>query len=109
MPSSNLKSYNDEKKIHMEMLLDQSTGIKYYPNCCNSTDFTCYIRMDPHHCSKKGYYNSLDTISATFIGLVNVVFRFIKNRNFGVILFFTISFHGAFQENGGPIFFVLLL
>jgi hypothetical protein len=34
--------------------------------------------MDSYHYSKKDYYDSLDTISATFIGLVNVYLRCIK-------------------------------
>jgi hypothetical protein len=34
--------------------------------------FACYLRMDLTIVQKKDYYNSLDTISATFIGLVNV-------------------------------------
>jgi hypothetical protein len=41
------------------------------------------------HYSKKDYYNSLDTISATFIGLVNVgISALLKIGFFGVILFF---------------------
>jgi sterol desaturase/sphingolipid hydroxylase (fatty acid hydroxylase superfamily) len=42
-----------------------------------------------YHYSKKKYYNSLNTISATFIGLVNVgISALLKIGIFGIILFF---------------------
>jgi hypothetical protein len=51
---------------------------------------------------KKDYYNSLDTISATFIGLVNVgISALLKIGFFGL-------FRGASQANGGHTFFALL-
>jgi hypothetical protein len=61
---------------------------------------TCYNGMDSYHYSKKDY-DSLDTISATFIGLVNGYLRCIKNRNFGIILFFYNVVPWVSQENGG--------
>jgi hypothetical protein len=46
---------------------------EHYSTCCNSPNSTCYNGMDSYHYSKKDYDDSLDTISATFIGLVNVL------------------------------------
>jgi hypothetical protein len=60
-----------ENPLTMEMLLDQLAGLNIIQLACNSPNSTCYNGMDYHY-SKKDYYDSLDTISATFIGLVNV-------------------------------------
>jgi hypothetical protein len=58
-----------ENPLTMEMLLDQLAGLNIIQLAAisNSTN-----GMDSYHYSKKDYYDSLDTISATFIGLVNV-------------------------------------
>jgi hypothetical protein len=55
----------------MEMLLDQLAGLNII-QLAAIPNSTCYNGMDSYHYSKKDYYDSLDTISATFIGLVNV-------------------------------------
>jgi hypothetical protein len=54
-------------------------------------------------------YNSLDTISATFIGLVNVGISALLKIGFWIyIIFFIMLSRGASQANGGHTFFALL-
>jgi hypothetical protein len=49
--------------------------------------------MDSYHYSKKDYYDSLDTISATFIGLVNVaISAVLKIGILELYCFFIMSF-----------------
>jgi hypothetical protein len=55
----------------MEMLLDQLAGLNIIQLAAISNS-TCYNGMDSYHYSKKRLHDSLDTISATFIGLINV-------------------------------------
>jgi hypothetical protein len=108
MPSSILKVTNERKSSQWGNAIESiNLRIKYYQIAAIPLILLVILEWILTIVQKKGYYNSLDTISATFMGLKCEYLSFVKNRILESYYF--LQFHGAFQENGGPIFFVLLL
>ena len=78
-----------ENPLTMEMLLDQLIGLDIIQYAAIPLILLVILEWILTIVQKKDYYNSLDTLSATFIGLVNVgISAFLKIGIFGVILFF---------------------
>jgi hypothetical protein len=81
-----------ENPLTMEMLLDQLAGLNII-QLAATPNSTCYNGMDSTIIQKKDYYDSLDTISATFIGLVNVaISAVLKIGILELYCFFIMSF-----------------
>jgi len=73
----------------MEMLLDQLVGLDIIQYAAIPAILLFVLEWVFTIVQKKEYYNRLDTISATFIGLVNVsISALLKIGIFGIILFF---------------------
>jgi sterol desaturase/sphingolipid hydroxylase (fatty acid hydroxylase superfamily) len=78
-----------ENPITVEMLLDQIIGLNFIQIAAIPLILLVVLEWVFTIIQKKDYYNSLDTLSATFIGLVNVgLSALLKIGIFGVILFF---------------------
>ena len=78
-----------ENPLSMEMLLDQVIGLNIIQIAAIPMIFLVILEWILTIVQKKDYYNSLDTISATFIGIVNVaISALLKIGIFGIILFF---------------------
>jgi sterol desaturase/sphingolipid hydroxylase (fatty acid hydroxylase superfamily) len=79
----------NEKTLNMEMLLDQLVGLDIIQYAAIPAILLVVLEWVFTIVQKKEYYNRLDTISATFIGLVNVgISALLKIGIFGIILFF---------------------
>jgi sterol desaturase/sphingolipid hydroxylase (fatty acid hydroxylase superfamily) len=78
-----------ENPLSMEMLLDQVIGLNIIQIAAIPMILLVILEWILTIVQKKDYYNSLDTISATFIGIVNVaISALLKIGIFGIILFF---------------------
>jgi sterol desaturase/sphingolipid hydroxylase (fatty acid hydroxylase superfamily) len=78
-----------ENPLTMEMLLDQLTGLNIIQIAAIPLILLVIMEWVLTIVQKKDYYNSLDTVSATFIGLVNVgISALLKIGIFGTMLFF---------------------
>ena len=81
--------YIKENQLTMEMLLDQLAGLNIIQIAAIPMIVLVIAEWILTIIQKKEYYNSLDTLSATFIGLVNVgISALLKLVIFGVMLFF---------------------
>jgi sterol desaturase/sphingolipid hydroxylase (fatty acid hydroxylase superfamily) len=79
----------NENTLTMEMLLDQLVGLDLIQFAAIPMILLVLLEWVLTIVQKKEYYNRLDTISATFIGLVNVgISALLKIGIFGIILFF---------------------
>ena len=78
-----------ENPLTMDLLLDQLIGLDIIQFAAIPLIILVILEWVLTLVQKKDYYNSLDTASATFIGLVNVgISAVLKIGIFGVILFF---------------------
>jgi sterol desaturase/sphingolipid hydroxylase (fatty acid hydroxylase superfamily) len=78
-----------ESPLTIEMLLDQLIGLDIIQFAAIPMILLVILEWVLTIVQKKEYYNSLDTISATFIGVVNVgISALLKIGIFGIILFF---------------------
>lgn len=78
-----------ESPLTIEMLLDQLIGLEIIQYAAIPMILLVILEWVLTIIQKKEYYNSLDTISATFIGVVNVgISALLKIGIFGIILFF---------------------
>jgi sterol desaturase/sphingolipid hydroxylase (fatty acid hydroxylase superfamily) len=78
-----------ENPLTMEMLLDQLTGLDIIQYAAIPMILLVILEWVLTIVQKKDYYNSLDTVSATFIGLVNVgISALLKIGIFATMLFF---------------------
>lgn len=78
-----------ENPLTMEMLLDQLIGLNFIQLAAIPMISLVLLEWIITIVQKKEYYDSLDTISATFIGLVNVgLSAVLKLGLYGIILFF---------------------
>lgn len=79
----------NENTLTMEMLLDRLIGLDIIQFAAIPMILLVILEWVLTIVQKKEYYNSLDTISATFIGIVNVgISALLKIGIFGIILFF---------------------
>jgi sterol desaturase/sphingolipid hydroxylase (fatty acid hydroxylase superfamily) len=79
----------NENTLTIEMLLDQLVGLDIIQYAAIPMILLVVLEWVLTIVQKKEYYNRLDTISATFIGLVNVgISALLKIGIFGIILFF---------------------
>ncbi|MEC5167150.1 sterol desaturase/sphingolipid hydroxylase (fatty acid hydroxylase superfamily) [Flavobacterium sp. PL11] len=75
--------------LTMDELLDQLVGLDIIKYAAIPLILLVIVEWILTFIQKKDYYNSLDTASATFIGLVNIgIAAVLKLAIFGVILFF---------------------
>jgi sterol desaturase/sphingolipid hydroxylase (fatty acid hydroxylase superfamily) len=78
-----------ENPLTMEMLLDQLIGLDIIQYAAIPMILLVILEWILTIVQKKDYYNSLDTISATFIGIVNVgISALLKIGIFATMLFF---------------------
>jgi sterol desaturase/sphingolipid hydroxylase (fatty acid hydroxylase superfamily) len=78
-----------ENPLTMEMLLDQLIGLDIIQYAAIPMILLVILEWILTIVQKKDYYNSLDTVSATFIGIVNVgISALLKIGIFGTMLFF---------------------
>jgi sterol desaturase/sphingolipid hydroxylase (fatty acid hydroxylase superfamily) len=78
-----------ESPLTIEMLLDQLVGLEIIQYAAIPMILLVILEWALTIIQKKEYYNRLDTISATFIGLVNIgISAVLKIGIFGIILFF---------------------
>jgi sterol desaturase/sphingolipid hydroxylase (fatty acid hydroxylase superfamily) len=78
-----------ENPLTMEMLLDQLIGLNIIELAAIPMILLVVLEWILTIVQKKDYYNSLDTVSATFIGLVNVgISALLKIGIFATMLFF---------------------
>ena len=78
-----------ENPLTMEMLLNQLAGLNIIQIAAIPMILLVVAEWILTIAQKKDYYNSLDTLSATFIGLVNVgISALLKIAIFAVMLFF---------------------
>jgi sterol desaturase/sphingolipid hydroxylase (fatty acid hydroxylase superfamily) len=78
-----------DNPLTMEMLLEQLVGLNIIQIAAIPLILLVALEWILTIVQKKEYYNSLDTLSATFIGLVNIgISAFLKIGIFGIILFF---------------------
>jgi sterol desaturase/sphingolipid hydroxylase (fatty acid hydroxylase superfamily) len=78
-----------ESPLTIEMLLDQIIDLNIIQIAAIPMILLVVVEWVLTIIQKKDYYNSLDTLSATFIGLVNVgISALLKIGIFGIILFF---------------------
>jgi sterol desaturase/sphingolipid hydroxylase (fatty acid hydroxylase superfamily) len=78
-----------ENPLTMEMLLDQLAGLNIIEIAAIPLILLVILEWVLTIIQKKDYYNSLDTVSATFIGLVNVgISALLKIGIFATMLFF---------------------
>jgi sterol desaturase/sphingolipid hydroxylase (fatty acid hydroxylase superfamily) len=78
-----------ENPLTMEMLLDQLIGLDIIQYAAIPMILLVVLEWILTIVQKKDYYNSLDTISATFIGIVNVgISALLKIGIFATMLFF---------------------
>jgi hypothetical protein len=76
-----------ENPLTMEMLLDQLAGLNIIQLAAIPLILLVITEWILTIIQKKDYYDSLDTISATFIGLVNVAISAVLKRNFELYCF----------------------
>jgi hypothetical protein len=77
-----------ENPLTMEMLLDQLAGLNII-QLAATPNSTCYNGMDSYHYSKKRLLRQFrHHISYVYRTCKCCYLRCIKNRNFGIILFF---------------------
>ena len=78
-----------ENPLTMEMLLDQLVGLDIIQMAAIPMILLVLLEWLLTIIQKKDYYNGLDTLSATVIGLVNVgISALLKIGIFGIFLFF---------------------
>jgi sterol desaturase/sphingolipid hydroxylase (fatty acid hydroxylase superfamily) len=84
-----LACYMKENPLTMEMLLDQLVGLDIIQIAAIPMILLVLLEWLLTIIQKKDYYNGLDTLSATVIGLVNVgISALLKIGIFGIFLFF---------------------